>query len=61
MTKIVSTITSTPGAALAEAGVGMAGIIVCTAMGAPIFAFAASALGAWGAYTLYHKHLVHKA
>lgn len=61
MTKIVSTISSTPAAALAEAGVGMAGILVCTAVGAPVLALVASAFGAYGAYQLLHNHLVHKA
>jgi hypothetical protein len=53
--KLISTMCSTP-AALAEAGVGMAGIIICAFMGSIVLAFAAAGVAGVGVYSLYRYH-----
>ncbi len=60
MTRFLSTIT-TPQTALAEAGVGIAGIFVGIVVAGPLVAVASGAVGIWGGYTLIHKYTVSKA
>jgi hypothetical protein len=60
MSKFLSTIASTPQTALAEAGVGIAGIIVGITVAGPLVAVASGAVGLWGGFTLIHKHAVSK-